>query len=53
MRAILFASATVTSLTGRRSRIALVQTPAALFQGVSKSWGSLLACLGLISLADG
>src|SRR5271168_3507582 len=32
MRAILFAKATVTSLTGRRSRIPLVQTPAALFQ---------------------
>src|ERR1700730_4189801 len=32
MRAILFASATVASLTGRRSRTPLSQTPAALFQ---------------------
>ena len=31
MRAILFASATVTSLTGRRSRIFLSQAPTALF----------------------
>src|ERR1700704_1997292 len=35
MRAILFASATVTSLTGRRARIPLVQAPAALFH-----WGA-------------
>jgi hypothetical protein len=32
MRAILFAKATVASLTGRRSKIFLSQAPTALFQ---------------------
>src|SRR5271166_3013890 len=36
MRAILFAKATVTSLTGRRSRIPLVHPPTTLFL-----WGSV------------